>query len=112
MKPFSLLFCAVALLIARAGSAAAPVEIFPWYDVVATSHTKNPQILRGYGPVDATFYDVRQMKTGTRLSLVRFVAASHANAETLAGKFLADLTLSPGVAEQNHDCPAGALTAS
>ena len=69
----------------------------PGYVATMTSHSHNPAALRGYGPVEATFYDVRQSSTGTRLSLVRFAAANHVNAETLAGKFLADLTLSPGV---------------
>ena len=97
------LFLLFLLLLAGHAAQAAPTltGLGPGYFATATSHTHNPSALRGYGPVDATFYDVRQLKSQTRLSLVRFVGASHANAETLAGKFLADLTLSPGVISRN-----------
>lgn len=103
MKPCLLMLNALILvasaLLPGRGASAAPVldGLSPGYAAAVTARSHNPQALRGYGPVDAAFYDVRQVKSGTRFSLVRFSAASHANAETLAGKFLADLTLSPGV---------------
>nr|MDQ2731533.1 hypothetical protein [Armatimonadota bacterium] len=86
-----------ALPASRAEAPAAPVPLLPGYAVTAASHVRNSQALRGYGPVDATFYDVRSIKTGNGLLLARFATVSHWNAVTLAAKFMADLTLSPGV---------------
>ena len=98
MKTVSLVLCAFVLLAIRAASAApTPLRLSPNYSASVISHTNNTKILRGYGPVDATFYDVQEVQTGSHLSLAHFVAANHTNAETVAGKFMADITLSPGV---------------
>lgn len=97
----ALILAASALLPGRGALAAPSASILeglsPGYTATTLSRSHNPLALRGYGPVDATFYDVRQVKSGAHFSVARFSAANHANAETLAGKFLADLTLSPGV---------------
>lgn len=52
--------------------------------------------LRGYGEV-APFYSELTLEGGAKATVLRFDTDSDVNAATAAGKFLADLDLSPGV---------------
>ncbi|MDR1145741.1 MAG: beta-galactosidase trimerization domain-containing protein [Verrucomicrobiales bacterium] len=64
--------------------------------------------LRGYGTLGVTLQEVRT--DGGTVSVFRFDADSHEHAVTTAGKFLADLDLSPGVTKgtltvRGHEVP-------
>lgn len=63
---------------------------------VVTAHTTvdNPSVLRGYGRVKSVFETVTA--AGATCRVWRFDATSTTNAKTVVGKFLADITLSPG----------------
>ena len=78
------------------------IECIPaGWRVNTTSPANNSQLLRGYGQVSAAYQTVSSPDNKpSKVNLTIFSATSNDNAKTILAKYLADITLSPGVREE------------
>jgi len=96
-------FCQIALVsfaaIATAALADSTPVLPPRATVTSTDKIGSQSALRGYGRIDATFRKINAL--GQSFDVWQFDTSSAINARTVAGKFLADITLSPGCVRGN-----------
>jgi hypothetical protein len=99
--PSTLLMTGLALIAAflwcaLPAEAALPL-VPPGWKTLSSAREANPEVLRGYGRVTATFQELVTPDGKSGVLVTHFATEREANAVTVLAKCLADLTLSPGV---------------